>query len=63
MINGSFMHSRNRKSTFRFSSDGDPKASYKCKLDDKKFDDCELLKINHTYGLITIFYFQGYKTL
>ena len=51
MIRGSFKHNRNRRrTTFRFSSDGDPKAKYKCKLDKRKFDDCELLKMNHAYG-------------
>ena len=42
-ITGRFRHNKNRKrTTFRFSSDGDPKAKYECKLDGKKFIDCEL---------------------
>ena len=46
MIHGTIDHDQNRNATiFEFSSDGDPKAKYTCKLDNDKFNDCELLKI------------------
>ena len=43
MINGNVKYSERRKRTaLIFSSDGDPRVTYQCKLDDKKFKDCEL---------------------
>ena len=44
MINGRFNHNNQRNRTrFRLSSDGDPKVTYKCKLDNRNFDDCEFI--------------------
>ena len=44
MVRGSIKHNKGRKRTrLRFSSDGDPKVTYACKLDDEKFNDCKLI--------------------
>ena len=42
MISGKFNHNSKRSRTrFRFSSDGDSRVTYKCKLDDERFEDCK----------------------
>ena len=47
MISGKFNHNNKRSRTrFRFSSDGDSKVTYKCKLDDERFEDCEFIDIS-----------------
>ena len=44
MVRGNIKHNNKRKrTTLKFSSDGDPKVTYECKIDDKKFKDCELI--------------------
>ena len=41
-VSGRVKHIR-KKIRFGFLSDGGPKVTYKCKLDDMKFEDCELI--------------------
>ena len=44
MINGSVKVDQNRKrATLRFSSDGGSSVTYKCKLDNRNFKECELI--------------------
>ena len=44
MIDGKIRHNRRRNNTaLRFSSDGGPEVTYKCKLDDEEFINCELI--------------------
>ena len=43
MVNGRISYNqKTRKTIFKFSSDGDASVLYQCKLDDGKFEDCEL---------------------
>ena len=44
MVDGSVKVSQNQKrATLRFSSDGGSSVTYKCKLDNRNFKDCELI--------------------
>ena len=56
MINGSISYSSKRsRATLLLSSDGDPKASYKCRLDGRKFKNCELTNYNLNYCIVGVF--------
>ena len=42
MVRGSVKYKRGRKSTrLIFSSDGDSRVTFQCKLDNKRFEDCK----------------------
>ena len=44
IIKGSIKHKkRQNKTILKFSSDADPLATYRCKLDEEEFINCELL--------------------
>ena len=43
-VTGKINHNRNKQRTrLRFSSDGGPGVTYKCKFNDESFEDCELI--------------------
>ncbi len=57
MVSGKVRHNQRRNRTrFRFSSDGDPKVTYRCKLDDGEFDDCEFIAFIAVYSQHTVAY-------
>ena len=48
VVHGSIKHnSQRKKAKLRFSSNGGPKVTYRCKLDDKRFEDCKLANFSH----------------
>ena len=50
MVSGKVSHNQRRNRTrLRFSSDGDQKVTYQCKLDDGKFNDCEFVTYYNYY--------------
>ena len=51
-------NNQRKKAKLRFSSDGGPKVTFKCKFDDGKFKDCKLANLSHLakYTVIAISY-------
>ena len=51
MIDGRIkQNQRTKRTRFIFSSDGDPNVTYSCKLNDGKFEDCELMYDHMGHG-------------